>query len=223
MQFKLASVDSFIIEFSEHISLDISNEVKFYFEQLKTFEHIIDLTPSYTTLLVNFDMFHTSFEQLKEKIETLVYLDSDTNSEACLIEIPVYYGEEVSWDSERICSFHGISKEELIALHTQHLYNVFAIGFAPGFAYLGEVSSSIAMARLQTPRKSLPKGSVAIADTQTAIYPQASPGGWNIIGRTTFDMFDKSLSTLCPLSMGDKVQFKSISKENFLDLGGDLC
>jgi allophanate hydrolase subunit 1 len=76
------------------------------------------------------------------------------------------------------------------------------------------------MKRLDTPRKKVSKGSVAIADTQTAVYPQNSPGGWNIIGKTTFDMFDKKLKNLSPVNMGDKIKFKQISKDEFIDMGG---
>jgi KipI family sensor histidine kinase inhibitor len=222
MQFKLASVDSFIIEFSQHIDLAVSKKVKFYFERILKFEHVIDLTPSYTTLLVHFDIFKTSFEAITHKINAIDFDTTREHENINIIEVPVYYGEEVSLDALRICTHHNISKEELIALHTKEAYTVFAIGFAPGFAYLGEVPSKIAMNRLATPRKRIAKGSVAIADTQTAIYPQASPAGWNVIGRTVFEMFDTSLSTLCPVSMGDKVQFKSISKEEYIASGGEF-
>lgn len=113
-----------------------------------------------------------------------------------------------------------LSVEEIIKIHSQKLYDVYAIGFLPGFAYLGSVDNRIALPRLATPRKQIPKGSVAIANTQTAVYPEQSPGGWNIIGRTTMELFDKNLEQLSPLSVGNKVKFNPISKEDFLNQGG---
>ena len=96
------------------------------------------------------------------------------------------------------------------------------LDFLPGFAYLGKIDEKIAMPRVITPRKLVPKGSVAIADFQTAVYPKDSPGGWNIIGKTTFEFFDKNLKNLSPLSVGDKIKFNPISKKEFLALGGVL-
>jgi len=101
-------------------------------------------------------------------------------------------------------------------------YRVYAIGFAPGFAYLGEVDARIAAPRLATPRKKVPKGAVAIADRQTAVYPAVSPGGWNLIGLCPVDMFNPNAKPTMPVQVGDKVQFKSIEREEFLSLGGQL-
>ena len=116
----------------------------------------------------------------------------------------------------------NLSIEEIIEIHSSKSYDVYAIGFSPGFAFLASVDKKIAIPRLSSPRKSIPKGSVAIADTQTAVYPQQSPGGWNIIGRTAMELFDKNLEKLSPLSVGYKVKFNPISKEEFLSQGGIL-
>ena len=220
MDFKTASVDSFLVNFSDTISLETSKKVKFYYEKVKEFDFIIDLIPSYTTLMITYDIFKTSHEVIISKIKKLKYIESEEAFYSKLFEIPVYYGLEVGIDLERISSEKNISIKEIINLHSSKVYNVYAIGFAPGFAYLGEVDERTAMSILHTPRKSIIKGSVAIADTQTAIYPNSSPGGWNIIGATTFQMFDKNIKNLCPVNMGDKIKFKSISKEEFIELGG---
>lgn len=221
MHFKVASVDSFVIEFSSVISIETSHKIKYYFDLLNSCEEVVDVVPSYTTLLVTFNIFKTSYQDLQEKILAITY-ESSRCFKGKGITIPVYYGKEVGLDLERIATFHKITIDEIITKHTSKPYTVFTIGFAPGFAYLGEVEEKIAMARLESPRKIIPKGSVAIADRQTAIYPQNSPGGWNIIGRTPFKMFDKSLESLCPVSMGDEIVFESICKEKYLELGGEL-
>lgn len=222
MNFKIASVDSLVIEFDTTISLKSSQKIKYYYECVKKLEGIVDLIPSYTTLYITYDIFNTSYEELVSKIKAIKYTQQLNVSSSVLHEIPVYYATEVGPDLQRISEAKNISIEEIITLHTSKDYNVFAIGFAPGFAYLGEVDEKIAMGRLQSPRKMIAQGSVAIADTQTAIYPQNSPGGWNIIGNTPFKMFDKSLKTLCPVNMGDRIKFKSISKEEFEALKGQL-
>ena len=221
MTFKIASVDSFVIEFDTTISLQSSKKIKYYYESLKQMQGIIDLIPSYTTLFIVYDIFTTTYAELVSKIKAIPYKKQLEQSNSVLHEIPVYYGEEYGLDLERISQSKNISIQEIIKLHTSKVYNVFAIGFAPGFAYLGQVDERIAMSRLQTPRKMIPKGSVAIADSQTAVYPQNSPGGWNIIGNTPFKMFDTSLKSLCPVNMGDQIQFKSIDKEAFEILRGE--
>lgn len=221
MRVEIASVDSLIIYFEDVINLETSKKVKAYFEELKNLEGIIEIVPSYTSILITYDIFYYEYEKLKEIIES-IKIDLNETRNSKLVKIPVYYGEEVGLDLQRIASFAEISIQDVIDLHSLKTYNVYAVGFAPGFAYLGNVDKKIAMNRLDTPRKAIPKGSVAIANEQTAIYPNVSPGGWNIIGKTTFEMFDKSLETLCPVEIGDKIEFEAISKEQFLDLGGEI-
>jgi KipI family sensor histidine kinase inhibitor len=99
---------------------------------------------------------------------------------------------------------------------------VYAIGFAPGFAYLGEVDKRIAAARLATPRQKVPRGAVGIADRQTAVYPAVSPGGWNLIGLCPQRMFDPVARPTMPVAVGDRVKFDAISRDEFLALGGEL-
>ena len=123
---------------------------------------------------------------------------------------------------ERISQIKNISIKDIISIHSSQNYRVYAIGFSPGFAYMGEVDDRINVNRLPNPRKKIPKNSVAIANEQSAIYPIDSPGGWNIIGKTPLEMFDKSLNNLCPVNVGDEVEFYSVSKEEFLSLGGIL-
>ena len=134
----------------------------------------------------------------------------------------MYYGLDVGLDLEMLAEEKNLQVQEVIDLHVKELYSVYAIGFAPGFAYMGQIDERLATSRLANPRKSVPKGSVAIADRQTAIYPLQSPGGWKILGRTPKAMFDVCYDGLSLLHVGDKVRFEPISKEQFLMLGGEL-
>ena len=222
MEIKVASVDSVLICFENEISKETSLKVSNYYHFLKSLENkaFIEIVPSYSTILLTYDIFKYDFYSLKKYLEENVNTSSKENIQSKILEIDVYYGKEVALDLELISKDTNLSIEEIIELHSNKLYDVYAIGFLPGFAYLASVDEKIARPRLKTPRKKIPKNSVAIADTQTAIYPQESPGGWNIIGRTAKELFDKNLESLCPLDVGDKVKFNSISKEEFLAQGG---
>ncbi len=226
MRFCTASVDSLIIYFGDDISQKVAKKVQDAYLKLRPHKGdlIQELIPSYTSILVQFDILKMDFESLKGKIEKILKQDlpNQARQTSRLIEIPVYYHEEVGLDLEDVALFHKISIKDLIKIHSQKEYLVYAIGFLPGFAYMGEVDKSIQTPRIANPRQSIPKGSVGIADKQTAIYPQKSPGGWRILGRTPLDMFDFSIENYSFLKVGDKVKYKPINKKEFLDLGGVL-
>ena len=136
--------------------------------------------------------------------------------------LPVYYAPESGEDLESLAASTGLSTDEVIAIHSEEEYRVYAIGFAPGFAYLGQVDERIAAPRLATPRQRVPRGAVAIADRQTAVYPAVSPGGWNLIGRCPVRMFDPEANPSMPVAVGDRVRFEPVNRQRFLDLGGEL-
>jgi len=186
-------------------------------------DQLRDLVPSYTTLMLVYQPLRTDFAHLAQTINGLLSrLDVSQSEIGRLVEIPVYYAPETGPDLERVARLHGISVDEVIRLHTAGEYHVFAIGFAPGFAYMGQVDAGLRTPRLDTPRTAVPAGSVALADQQTAVYPLASPGGWNLLGRTPMKMFDPALASLCPVAAGDRVRFVAISKADYLSAGGLL-
>lgn len=224
MDFKLASVDSLIIYFGNEISADISSKVKNAYLSLQKLncEGIIEIVPSYSSIFITYDIFKYDYEKVVEILKNSITTKSNESNDEKIVNIDVYYGVEVGLDLEDMSTKTDLSIQEIIDIHSNKLYDVYAIGFLPGFAYLASVDKRIAMPRLSSPRKQIPKGSVSIADTQTAVYPQASPGGWNIIGRTALELFDKNLDSLSPLSVGNKVKFNAISKEEFLSQGGVL-
>ena len=222
MIFKEVSENSFIIYFSDEIELEVSNKIKSLFLEISKFDEIVDLVFSYTSLLVTFDILKTEYLALKEKIKTKQNTLANKSFETKLIKIPVYYGKEHGFDLEQVSKSLKLDIEELIHLHTETIYDVYSLGFLPGFAYLGQVNKKLYTNRLQTPRKKVPKGSVAIANLQTAIYPKDSPGGWNIIGKTPLKLFDKTLENYSLLSINHRVKFQAISKDEFLSLGGKL-
>ena len=123
------------------------------------------------------------------------------------LEIPVLYGAKYGPDLERISIHSGISVHEVIKRHSATIYTVSFIGFSIGFPYCSGMDDSISTPRLENPRKLVEAGSVAIAGNQTGIYPLSSPGGWNLIGKTTIPIFDKNDPENSYLQMGDQIRF----------------
>ncbi|GGC71883.1 5-oxoprolinase subunit PxpB [Marinobacter halophilus] len=184
-----------------------------------------DLVPSYTTLLVVYDPVRVDFREVTSRLRAIVKADNTQTERTVqatgdLVELPVYYSVESGPDLAALAAETGLSTAEVIARHSALEYRVHALGFAPGFAFMGEVDPTIAQPRKPTPRKRVPAGSVGIANRQTAVYPQASPGGWQIIGRCPVRLFDPQ--HLSRLKAGDRVRFRAISREDFLAAGGEL-
>lgn len=225
MEIKLASVDSVIIYFSNTISKESSLKVKAAYKLLKSLEDksLIEIVPSYTSILITYDIFKYDFKTIKQFLEKLlINIKIEEENVFDTINIDVYYGVDVGLDLERVSLHSKLSIDEVIKIHSSRTYDVFAIGFLPGFAYLAEIDERIITPRLESPRKKIPKGSVAIADNQTAVYPQSSPGGWNILGKTAFELFDKSLDSLSPISIESRIKFNPITKTEFLKQGGKI-
>jgi len=223
---EIVGENSLIIYFSEQASAEVTTKI----QQAQLLirknmnDDIIDLTPSYTSILVTFNLIKTNHQRLVNKLQTLLKnLPIEKETQGSLIELPVYYSAESGPELNVIAKHTNLSIEQIITIHQQQEYRVYAIGFAPGFAYLGEVDERIAMPRLSTPRIKVPKGAVAIADRQTAVYPSASPGGWNIIGQCPVEMFAANSIPTMPVKVGDRVKFKAISKDQFISLSGVLA
>jgi len=238
LNIQLAGENALIIYFSEQGSGQVNANISAKVQQAEQLirkameqelaEDIIDLVPSYASLMVIFNMVTTDHYFILRKLRTLLKnIDQHSKEqvsthEANIVELPVYYSNESGPDLSVIAKRAQLTIEQVIKLHQAQEYRVYAIGFAPGFAYLGQVDERIATPRLNTPRMKVPKGAVAIADRQTAIYPSISPGGWNIIGLCPINMFDAKANPTMPVNVGDRVKFKAISKNEFIALGGLL-
>jgi len=175
---------------------------------------VVETVPAYASLLVVFDPLQASPEALKRQIIGLCdFEDAGPTEDRTVVEIPVVYGGEAGPDLDAVAAHHGLSREAVIGLHTGTVYRVYMIGFTPGFPYMGELPEALDTPRRDTPRTHIPKGSVAIAQRQTGIYPAVSPGGWQIIGRTPVALFDPRQETPSFLTMGDAVRFTPITAE----------
>lgn len=191
-------------------------------------EALVDLVPSYTTLLVVFDPLRLSPEAARRRLaELLADLLADPAPEQGVEageehELPTWYDPSVGPDLERVAQHAEMSVEEVIECHAGQAYRVFALGFAPGFAFMGLLDRRLEVPRLQTPRQRVPVNSVAIAGRQTAAYPAVSPGGWNLLGRTSARLFDRDREGFSLLRVGDRVRFVPVDRATFERHGGDV-
>jgi len=131
------------------------------------------------------------------------------------VEIPVCYGGEYGPDIDFVAQTHHLTTENVTELHVRQKYRIYMIGFTPGFPFLGGLPQKLHTPRLKTPRNLVPEGSVGIANNQTGIYPVASPGGWQLIGRTPLRLFAPERSHPFLYQTGDYLKFKPISAEEY--------
>ena len=205
-----------LVELGDGISPRINQKVRALYSGLSAhgIKGIRDLVPSYRSVMVVYDPLVIALNSLKSQLnEIWKTMDDARLPEPRTVEIPVVYGDQYGPDLEWIANYHHMTPQEVIRLHTQPLYQVYMIGFMPGYPYLGEVPDEIVTPRRKTPRTHVPAGSVGIAQKQTGIYPVASPGGWQIIGRTPVRLFDPQGQPPCFIEMGDRVKFFDITEQ----------
>ncbi len=200
-----------LVELGNVLDAALNARVHALARRVETLRGVTAVIPGYTTLLVEYDDAVCQDDALRQELERALQApDATAANEARVIEIPTRYGGEFGPDLDFIARHNGITSDEIIQIHTRDIYQVFMLGFAPGFPYLGIVDEKIAAPRLETPRKRVPAGSVGIAGRQTGIYPRESPGGWRLIGRTALKLFDPTQDPPTLLRAGDRVRFVEI-------------
>jgi KipI family sensor histidine kinase inhibitor len=225
MEIVSAGEDALIVYLGHETSPDTSARVQAATQAICAAldRDLVDVIPSYASVLVVYDLHRTDHLAVRKRIHAAVDTVADgAVGEGKLVTLPVFYDPEAGPDLEDLARRASLSAEEVVAIHQATEYRVYAIGFAPGFAYLGQVDERIAAPRLATPRQKVPRGAVAIADRQTAVYPAPSPGGWNLIGRCPVRMFDPASDPTMPVDVGDRVRFEAVDRQTFLELGGEL-
>lgn len=216
---------SLIIEWSQEISAAVHDKVMNVYNHLLTMQlpYILDIIPAYASLTIVYDILLVRREQNNNAFTTIKSLIAPALTAPLvhreqpkrLLEIPVCYDPSLGLDLATMAAQKGISEADIIDLHTSQTYTVYMLGFLPGFPYMGKVDDRLATPRQKKPRLNISAGSVGIAGGQTGIYPLASPGGWNIIGRTPVKMFDPALDSPCYCHPGDEVKFIPISLREF--------
>lgn len=194
------------------------------------FEGFIETVPAYNNVTIHYNPYIvrfarfgeeglTSFQKVSAYINDLLQqIGGEQSFEERTITVPVYYGEKFGPDLAYVAEYNDLSIEEVIRIHSENEYLVYMIGFAPGFPFMGGMNEAIATPRRDTPRLSIPSGSVGIAGKQTGVYPMETPGGWQIIGRTPKKLFLPDLSAPSLLRSGDKIKFVPITLEEYRNL-----
>ena len=206
------------VEFGQEISLEINHKVMALKRVLERepIRGIVELIPTYCSLLIQYDPMDLRYGQLRDRLEALVtQLDEVEMPPKQVVEIPVAYGGEYGPDLGEVARAHNISEEEVIKLHSEPEYPIYMLGFVAGFPYLGGMNKAIATPRKKSPRLKIEAGSVGIAGEQTGIYSVESPGGWQIIGRTPLKLYDVNRNEPVLLKAGQYIKFKPITKEEF--------
>jgi len=204
---------SLLIVLDGQISLAAHRDVRRLTPLLRSTRGVTNVHPAYASILIDFDPLAVSPRDM-EFVVTRLYAQAAAAPlpEPRMVEIPVAYGGEYGPDLEAVAVLTGHTPEEVIALHSGAEYLVYFLGFSPGFPYLGGLPEAIAAPRLETPRKRVPAGSVAIGGRQTGVYPLASPGGWRIIGCTPLQLFRPDADPPVLLQMGDHVRFVPVAQ-----------
>lgn len=212
------------LQIGAEISEEVNREVVAVLETLRRAEilGVREIVPSYTAICIHYDPAVLPYDVLLERLSVLIVCsEKAAEQHPPVVQIPVCYGGDYGPDLAFVAESSGLTQEEVIRRHSAGEYLVYMLGFLPGFAYLGGMDDSIACPRLTSPRTKIPAGSVGIAGSQTGIYPLASPGGWQLIGRTPIKMFFiEGEKTRFALSAGDRVRFVPITEEEYRRLEG---
>ena len=182
--------------------------------QKNSIKVIVDIISTYNSLTI---FYRTTIDNIDSEVLALKDIYSKQNpskiTDNYLWKIPVCYDQKFGLDLEEISQKNKLSIKEIISLHSKQIYTVYFIGFLPGFLYLGGLNKKLFFRRKSNPRIHVEKGAVGIGDSQTGVYPQESAGGWNIIGNSPLEFFDRKKDYPCFAHAGDKVQFVPIDIE----------
>ena len=214
-----AGDSAILIELGSEVDPEISSMVFALTDLIKDagLNSDLEVLPTYRSVLVYYDPLVCSyaemFDAVNGAVEGLVEPIS-VNSSLKIVEIPVVYGGDDGPDLHFVADYAGITEDAVIELHSGTDYRVYMLGFSPGFPYLGGLDERIAAPRLKTPRVLVPAGSVGIAESQTGVYPNAGPGGWRIIGRTSVTLFDVNSSVPSLITPATKVRFIPVDQHD---------
>ncbi|HEY2548777.1 MAG TPA: 5-oxoprolinase subunit PxpB [Candidatus Acidoferrum sp.] len=234
-QFRVASDQSLLVYFAPHekksgpeaspaqnqITTENNEQVRRLLRLMESepIDGVRNLHPAYASICVKFDARELRHSDLEKILRGYIArVKSVQLPPARVVEIPVCYGGDFGPDLNDVAEFHGITADAAIEAHCSQTYLVYFLGFAPGFAYLGELPEALVTPRLPTPRRSVVAGSVGIAGRQTGVYPISTPGGWRLLGRTPSVMFRPERPQMSLLSIGDRVRFVPISRAQFSKL-----
>ena len=204
-------------DFGKDVNQEINTNVIKYFKNIKdkNIEGIINITPSYNKLIVSFDLTLTNYSKIKKLIENIEINDKSEKVKK-LIEVPICCENNLKLDDDRLEKILKIKFDKILENFFNKEYFCYMTGFIAGMPFLGDINEKLRAKRLETPRVKVPKGSVGLTEQFCNIYTYESPGGWNIIGNTPVEIFNKdNQDDPALINPGDKVKFKQITKEEY--------
>jgi inhibitor of KinA len=219
VRFQAASDQTLLIYLGEEIGAATHERVARLVRllQREPLKWLRNIQPAYCSLLITFDVAAVDHAEVQAIISELEKRAKKMPAaKPRLVEVPVCYGGEFGPDLEWVAAQCGLTAEKVVELHIAPTYHAYFLGFAPGFAYLGDLAEEIAVPRLGAPRKEVAAGSVGIAGRQSAIYPFGMPGGWRLIGRTALEIFRREREPMGMIAIGDRIKFRPITRAEFL-------
>jgi KipI family sensor histidine kinase inhibitor len=204
---------AFAIELGDRVDRGVSALVLVLAERVEAaaVHGIVELVPTFRSLLIHYDPLTASQSELKARLMPLLSELSAAGGSGPRWRIPVCYHASVAPDLTEVSGRTGLAPDRVVALHSAATYRVYMVGFLPGFPYLGDLPGELVLPRRENPRASVPAGSVAVATTLTAVYSLESPGGWHLIGRTPALLWDRRRDPPAVMAPGDEVSFVPIS------------
>lgn len=222
----LPNADSAVtVQFAKEINESVNRCVTALADiiESESIDGVIETIPTFTSLTVIYDCTVIRAAELKKTIAGYIdRISSGGSKKAKIYHIPVCYDKKFALDMENVCEHTGLSADEIIKIHTASPYLIYMLGFLPGFAYLGGLDERIATPRLKSPRLEIFEGAVGIGGNQTGIYPIASPGGWQLIGKTPVKVFDLSREKPILYEAGDYIEFYPVTLEEFFALENEV-
>ena len=204
-------------DFGKDVNQEINTNVIKYFKNIKdnNIEGITNITPSYNKLIVSFDLTVTNYSKIKKIIEKIEINDKSEKAKK-LLEIPVCCENNLKLDDDRLEKILKVKFDKILENFFNKEYFCYMTGFIAGMPFLGDINEKLRAKRLETPRVKVPKGSVGLTEQFCNIYTYESPGGWNIIGNTPLEIFNKdNQDDPALINPGDKVKFKQINKDEY--------